>query len=162
MAGRRRGASEERWESVIGWEAAQKSGNKHFYFWQRSHEGTVHLLPFVSDKSSFIELPWRSKELFFLRFLHFLRQARICTGLTNRKATLCDWVCVGVCFGYTLKMNIRIWNIKLAWLEHTRTKKKTQVKCVNVNYAGKQLVNGISVSEVAAFPSRNAGSKKNI
>lgn len=35
--------------------AAKQSGNKHFYFWGRSHDSTVELLPLVFDKSSFTE-----------------------------------------------------------------------------------------------------------
>lgn len=34
----------------------------------RSHEGTVHLLPFVLDKSSFIEPPKMSQDLLFFSF----------------------------------------------------------------------------------------------
>lgn len=41
----------------------------------RSHEGTVHLLPFVSDKSSFTEPHWLSQDLFFF-ILHFLWHQR--------------------------------------------------------------------------------------
>lgn len=64
-------------------------------------------------------------------------------------------MCVTVCPGYTLKMNKQIWNIQPVWKKEKKPKtSQISRQCVGVNYAGKQLVNGVSVSEELTFPQR--------